>query len=252
MQKCWSEHVWVGELSTKFFEFSLRLLHRYCQWFEDGMFASSGQDTEGEDDGDSGAAGTATVSTTAPTPNGGGGGNGGSWNSSSVPFKVLVFLLVDVGRMDKAVRECLAPAIAARVQLHQVPGVTGAEGGAASVVALLASPLSRLNKLHPILVERVASILTHKCGAFLQAIPKIKSSFRMNTSFAPDKPSNYVEEMVSHFINSLQFGQIVEPGGTFCRAPRQCSCGSQTVAAGSPNPFRQSHLLSSSQLVGNG
>ena len=173
--QCWSDGVWLQELSGHFMRLSLQLLERYALMAEHGCrttsSAPSGAAAEGE------AAAQQGVTAVFPTP-------------------LLFALYADVQGLLAFLSSSLTPLIVSRLP---------PEAASASLVtATLAPSVARLSSLPPLLLSTLSSVLSSSVAAGpLASIHRLASTYRIAGSKRPSGPSPYTASLLRSLSSLL-------------------------------------------------
>ena len=172
--QCWSETVWLAELSGSFMKLTLQIVERYAMMVDQGCVVSH-------------APAAPPAAATAP----GEGETAPAGVTAAFPTAVLFSTYLDVRELMGFVQGTLTSLITARL------GV----GNADVVEATLAPTVSRLSSLLPLLQSTLTSILSQQASPPLAHIARLPTFYRMTTK-RPTQPSSYVTQLIRNLVTA--------------------------------------------------
>ena len=219
MNQCWSEGVFLEELTHRFFKLTLQLLARYLGWIEQGASititatpaaaaasANANANANADDAPSSPPRGSSVTALVTA---------GGPWADLSADL--LVSVLADLRALADAVPAKLLPAIVARIRAgdHVVapPGssavpIEPAAIDAAALDKLLRSGLQetqeRLQRGPRVLADKLGAELARRsCELLAIEVPNVKKKYRLMNQPAPTKPLDYCEKALAPLKQQL-------------------------------------------------
>ena len=161
LSQCWSESVWLPELTPSFMRLSLQCIERFASMVDSACVTHSVQGSEG---------GEGSVVAAFPTP-------------------LLFHLYVDVKALIDFIGRPLRSLITARLGSDNAP----------LIAPTLAPSVTRLESLLPLLHATLTTILSHSCAPPLAQIARLPTVYRM-TSKRPTAPSPYIAQLLKALV----------------------------------------------------
>jgi len=175
--QCWSDGVWLAELSGQFLKLTLQCVERYSAMVEAGCKLTPASSA--------GATGTAATATDS-------GSGTAAAGSGEVVCTFSVELLYayhdDVESMDTFISKRLSPAILARLP-------AGASSSS-SLASSFSPTVARLRSLQPLMLSSLTALLSSAASVPLSGVNGLRQQYRMSKK-APTAPSPYVAQLLA-------------------------------------------------------
>lgn len=217
MAYCWSDTVWIPELTPRLFGLCLRLLARFNEWLAVGASATTPPSSSIEPG----------VGVDARA------GGDGQWTLTGASLDELVMLHSDVQSLANGVIDELMNAVEACMQSgstsQQGVFVFAAESRSLMRSSLL-GPLEELSRTPKLLLTEVTRRLTESCCSALVAVKRIKSTYTMTGKKAPTECGTYVSSILKplyeQVVSNERFGSVLQPSAlaSVCEATAQQTC----------------------------
>ncbi|ORY89153.1 oligomeric golgi complex component, COG2-domain-containing protein [Leucosporidium creatinivorum] len=216
LKSCWSDEVYLEELSGRFWRLTLQLLSRYRTWINNmvpkyvlpssasnanlsALSAGGAPSTRTSFDGD-----RSRLSSSGSRPGTPGHGDEVTEESS---LRQLTVLIADSRLMEKKALELFESTIRSRL-----PGTEDAETqGDDSAFSVLRASLANLTSPIPSLSSQIITILVKRCAEHLKHVRSVASQVRASTRKGPAEPSyfvgNILKELKAYLVGP---GRVVE------------------------------------------